>query len=137
MVIPTKIRVSFQISAIPDPFNIIALMMIMNHLAGIILLITCNGNGMLEIGNMNPDSKITGSMSPKSEIIMAVCCELDKVEIKIPSVKAQIMNKTLSKASKNKLPSMGISNTKKPKSKITTALIKDKKMYGNTFPMIT
>ena len=112
MVIPTKIRVSFQIKAKLAPFSIIAFMMIMNHLAGIILLITCNGNGILEIGNMNPDSKITGSMSPKSEIIIAVCCESDKVEINIPSVRAQMMNKMLSIASKNKLPSMGISNIK-------------------------
>ena len=87
-------------------------MMIMNHLAGIILLITCNGNGMLEIGKMNPESKITGNMSPNSEIIIAVCCESDNVEIKIPSVRAQMMNKTLSIASKNRLPSIGISNTK-------------------------
>ena len=128
MVIPTKIRVSFQIRANPDPFNMMALMMIINHLAGIMLLITCNGNGMLEIGKMNPDSKITGSMSPKSEIIIAVCCESANVEIKIPSVSAQIMNKMLSIANKNKLPSMGISNTKKPKSRITAALIMDRNM---------
>ena len=112
MVIPIKISVSFHNKAKLVPFSIIALMMIMNHLAGIILLIICNGNGMLEIGNINPDNKITGNMSPKSEIIIAVCCESAKVEIKIPSVKAQIMNKTLSIASKNRLPSMGISNIK-------------------------
>ena len=103
-----------------------ALMMMMNHLAGMMLLMICKGNGILEIGKMNPESKITGNMSPKSEIIMAVCCESDKVEIKIPSVRAQMMNKTLSKANRNKLPSMGISNTKKPKSKITAALIMDR-----------
>jgi hypothetical protein len=41
-------------------FSIIALMM-MNHFAGIILLIT-NGSGMLESGNMKPDRMITGSI---------------------------------------------------------------------------
>jgi hypothetical protein len=43
---------------------IIALMMMMNHFAGIILLITCNGSGMLESGNMKPDRMITGSINP-------------------------------------------------------------------------
>ena len=63
-VIPTKIRVSFQIIEKLAPFSIIAFMMIMNHFAGIILLITCSGKGILEIGKMNPDNKITGNMSP-------------------------------------------------------------------------
>ena len=111
-VIPTKIRVSFQIIEKLAPFNMIALIMIMNHLAGIILLMTCKGKGMLEMGKINPDNKITGNMSPNSEIIIAVCCESDNVEIKIPSANAQIINKTLSIANKNRLPSMGISNTK-------------------------
>jgi hypothetical protein len=48
---------------IDAPFSIIALMM-MNHFAGIILLITCNGSGMLESGNMKPDRMITGSINP-------------------------------------------------------------------------
>jgi len=105
-----------------------ALMMMMNHLAGMILLITCSGNGMLEMGKINPESKITGNINPNNEIIMAVCCELDKVEIKIPNANAQTINKTLSMANKNRLPSIGILNTKKPKSRITVALITDKKM---------
>lgn len=136
-VIKTKIKVSFQIMARLAPFNMMALMMIMNHLAGMMLLMTCKGNGMLEIGKMNPDNRITGNINPNNEIIIAVCCESAKVEINIPNAKAQTMNKTLSKASKNKLPSIGIPKTKNPKSKITVALIMDKKMYGNTFPMIT
>ena len=111
-VIPRIISVSFQMTANVAPFSIIALMMMMNHFAGIILLITCNGNGMLEMGKMNPDNKITGNMSPNRESIMAVCCESEMVEIKMPSAKAQIMNKTVSKASKTKLPSMGILNIK-------------------------
>jgi hypothetical protein len=48
---------------IDAPFSIIALMMMMNHFAGIILLITC-GSGMLESGNMKPDRMITGSINP-------------------------------------------------------------------------
>ena len=39
-----------------------------------ILLIICNGHGMLEIGKINPDNKITGNINPIKEIIMAVCC---------------------------------------------------------------
>ena len=104
----TKMKVSFQITEKLAPFSMMALMMIMNHLAGIILLIACKGKGMLVIGKMNPDNNITGSMSPNNEIIIAVCCESEMVEIKMPSAKAQIMNKMVSKASKNKLPSIGI-----------------------------
>ena len=111
-VIPTKIRVSFQITAKLAPFNIIAFIIIMNHLAGIILLIACNGKGILEMGKIKPESNITGNMSPNNEIIIAVCCEFDKVEIKIPNANEHIINKTLSIANKNRLPSMGISNTK-------------------------
>lgn len=105
-----------------------ALMMMMNHLAGMILLMTCNGNGMLEMGKINPDNKITGNINPNKDIIIAVCWESAKVEIKIPNAKAQTMNKTLSNANKNRLPSMGIPKTKNPKSKITVALMMDKKM---------
>jgi hypothetical protein len=53
-----RINVSFHIMLI-DALSIIALMMMMNHFAGIILLITCNGSGMLESGNMKPDRMIT------------------------------------------------------------------------------
>ena len=38
----TKMKVSFQITEKLAPFSMMALMMIMNHLAGIILLIACN-----------------------------------------------------------------------------------------------
>jgi hypothetical protein len=74
------------------PFSIIALMMMMNHFAGIILLI--NGSGMLESGNMKPDRMITGSINPL-EIIIAVCCELEIVEINIPNERAVIMKSML------------------------------------------
>ena len=111
-VIPTIIRVSFQIIEKPAPLSIIAFMMMINHLAGMMLLMICNGNGILEMGKINPDNKITGNIRPNNEIIMAVCCELDTVEIKIPRLNAQTMNKILSAASKSKLPSMGILKTK-------------------------
>ena len=75
-----------------------------NHLAGIILLITCSGNGILEIGKINPDSKITGSINPIKEIIIADCCVSEIVEINMPNAKALIIKSTVSNASKNKLP---------------------------------
>ena len=103
-VIPNKIKVSFQITAIDAPLSIMALMMMINHFAGIILLIICIGNGMLDIGKINPERMMTGSINPISEIIIAVCCVAETVEIKIPSDKEVMINKTLSKASKNKLP---------------------------------
>lgn len=73
IVIKTIIKVSFQIMARLAPLSMMALMMMMNHLAGMKLLMTCNGNGMLEIGKMKPDNKITGNINPNKEIIMAVC----------------------------------------------------------------
>ena len=72
-VIPIKISVSFQITLIEAPFSKIAFMMMINHFAGMILLMICIGNGILEMGKINPDKMITGSINPISEIIMAVC----------------------------------------------------------------
>jgi hypothetical protein len=57
--------------------------------------------------NMKPDRMITGSINPIREIIIAVCCELEIVEINIPNERAVIMKSMLSKASKY-TPSMGI-----------------------------
>ena len=73
MVIPIKIKVSFQIYAIPNPFSMILLMMIMNHLLGMILLRICNGSGMFSIGKIKPESKIVGSMSTNMDKSIAVC----------------------------------------------------------------
>lgn len=103
-VIPISINVSFQIISIEAPFNMMALIMIINHFAGIILLISCNGSGMLDSGKMNPERIITGSINPIREAIIAVCCELESVEISIPSESAVMMNRMLSRASKNILP---------------------------------
>jgi hypothetical protein len=137
IVIAINIAVSFQIMFNVDPLSMMAFMMMINHFAGMILLITCMGNGILEMGKIKPESMITGSISPNKEIIMAVCCELETVEINMPNERAEIMNKILSNASNNKLPSMGILNTKKPKSKIIVAFMMDRKIYGNTFPIMT
>ena len=136
-VIPIRIKVSFQITFSVAPLSNMALMMMINHLAGIILLIICKGSGILEMGKMKPESMITGSINPIKESIIAVCCELETVEIKMPKESAVVMNNTVSKANKNRFPSTGILNTKKPKSMMIAALIMDKKMYGNTFPMMT
>ena len=136
-VIPIRIKVSFQITFSVAPFNKIALMMMINHLAGTILLIICNGKGILEIGKINPERIMTGSINPIKESIIAVCCELETIDINIPNESAVIMNKILSNANKNRLPSIGILNTKKPKSKMIVALMMDKNIYGNTLPIIT
>ena len=102
-----------------------------------ILLITCRGTGILVSGKINPESKITGSISPISEIIKAACCVWAIVEIKTPKVSEVIMNKILSKPNKNKLPTTGTLKTKMLRTIITIAFIIDRKIYGNTFPMIT
>lgn len=111
-VIPVSISVSFQMNFSPTPLSIIDFKMMMNHLAGMMLLMVRSGNGMLEIGKMNPDKMITGSIKPMSEMSMAVCCELETVEIKIPSDNAHTINKILSKASRKMLPLIGIPKTK-------------------------
>ena len=104
IVIPIKIRVSFQMTWIDAPLSIIAFMMMINHLAGIILLIICNGKGILEIGKINPERMITGNINPIKDNIIAVCCELETVEMSIPNDSAVIMNKILSSANRNRLP---------------------------------
>ena len=81
---------------------------------------------MLEMGKIKPERMITGSIKPIREIIMAVCCVWETVEIKIPNESAETMNNRVSKASKNKLLLMGILNTKNPKSKMIVALMMDK-----------
>ena len=122
------IKVSFQSIESPTPFSIIPFTIIMNHFAGIILLINCKGNGMLESGKINPESIITGSINPINEIIKAVCCVSEMVEIKTPNVSEMIMNNILSKPSRNKFPSTGMLKIKMLKTTITTALINDKNM---------
>ena len=103
-VIPANIKVSFQIKASPTPFSIIPFKIRMNHFAGMILLMICKGNGILEMGKMKPDNNMVGNINPIKEIIIAVCCVAETVEIKIPSDKEVMINKILSKASKNRLP---------------------------------
>ena len=93
-------RVSFQIKESVTPFSITPFKMMTNHFAGIILLMICKGRGMLEIGKMNPDNKIVGSISPINEIIIAVCCVFEIVEIRIPNDKDVMMNNTLSNPNK-------------------------------------
>ena len=104
MVMAIKIKVSFQIYAIPTPFSIIPFIITINHFAGIMLLIACNANGILDIGKINPESKITGSIRPIKEIIIAACWVSAIVEINIPKDNEVIINKTLSAPNKNRLP---------------------------------
>lgn len=137
IVIPINIRVSFQMVCMVAPLSIMALVMIMNHLAGIMLLMIWSGNGILDMGKMKPDRMMTGSINPAKENIMAVCWDWAMVEIRIPSDNAVMMNKMLSSAKRNRLPSMGILNTKTPKSKMIVALIMDRNIYGKTLPITT
>ena len=102
--------------------------MMMNHFAGIMLLITCMGIGILLIGKMKPERIITGSINPISESIIAVCCESEIVEIKIPNESADSMKRMLSNISKKRLPLIGILKTKKPNTKMTIALTMDRKI---------
>ena len=59
--------------------------MMINHFAGTILLISCKGKGILDTGKIKPDNNIVGSIKAINEIIIAVCCDAEMVEIKIPN----------------------------------------------------
>ena len=67
---------------------------------------------MDEIGKINPESIITGSINPIKESIIAVCCEFETVEIKIPNESAVMINRILSKVNKKRLPLIGIPKIK-------------------------
>ena len=110
----------------PTPFSIMAFRIMINHFAGMILLIIWSGIGMLEIGKINPDNKITGSINPIKEIIIAVCCVAEIVEIKIPNAKEVMMNNTLSKPNNIRLPCTGILKMKMLNITMTMALIIDR-----------
>ena len=71
-----------------------------NHFAGTILLIIWSGSGILETGKINPESNIVGNIKAINEIIIAVCCDAETVEIKIPKDNEVMINNTLSAASK-------------------------------------
>lgn len=111
-VIPTKISVSLKTYSNPTPFSIIDFTIMINHFAGMMLLMTCIGNGIDAIGKINPERIITGSINPINEIIMAVCWVLETVEINMPNESAVIMNKILSKANKKIFPLIGIPKMK-------------------------
>ena len=112
MVIPTKINVSLRMYSKPTPFNIIDFTIIINHFAGIMLLMTCIGNGIEAMGKIKPDNMITGNINPINEIIMAVCWVLEMVEMNIPNERAVIINKILSTANNKILPLIGIPKIK-------------------------
>ena len=80
---------------------------------------------------------MVGNIKPIKEIIIAVCCVADMVEIKIPNANDEIINSTLSIPKRNKLPFTGTLKTKMLNNTITMALITDRNMYGNTLPIMT
>ena len=107
-VMPKRISVSFRMVAKPTPLSIIAFTMITNHLAGITLLMTWRGKGILLMGKIKPESSIVGSINPISEIIIAFCCVFVIVDINIPKESDVIINKMLSADSNSKLPFNGM-----------------------------
>ena len=75
---------SLSTDVIPSPSIIIAFTALMYHFAGTIFESTCSGSGIFSIGNIIPESNITGIISPIPETNMAACCELVNVEINNP-----------------------------------------------------
>ena len=99
----------------------------MNHLAGMILLMICKMVGILEIGKINPESIIVGSIKPINETIIAVCCEAVELEMSNPSDKEVIINKALSANNRKMLPFIGISSKKTLNTSIIIRLINERK----------
>ena len=71
---------------------------------------------------------MVGSIKPIREIIIAVCCVAEMVEIRIPKASEVMINKMLSNPNKNKLPFTGTLKINMLNNTITTALITDRKM---------
>ena len=91
---------------------------------------------MLDIGKINPDNIMTGSIKPNNESINAVCWVLATVEINTPKLKAVIINKRLSASKSATLPLTGTSKIRYAISKIKAALKMDKMIKGTNFPII-
>lgn len=113
--------------AIPTPFIMMLLMMMINHLAGTIFEIHCNAIGMLSIGKINPESRIVGNNKPPMDIIMAVCCVEVFVEINIPRESVVMIKRVSSSMSSKMLPRIGIAKMETPIASIISAIIIDKK----------
>ena len=109
-------------------------MMIKNHLAGMILLISCKGIGMLVIGKIKPDNKTVGNISPNNESIRAVCWVAATVEINIPRLKAVTINKRHSASKRKTLPLTGTLKMRYAINKMKAALRIDKIINGTNFP---
>jgi hypothetical protein len=99
MIMPQRTRSSFQKYAIPNPFNMIALSMMINHLAGTIFVRSLRNKGILSIGKINPESRMVGRYIPSMEIIIAVIWLLATVEINIPSDKTRIIKTSVTNIS--------------------------------------
>ena len=97
------------------------------RIAGIRLLIIRRGNGMLATGKIKPERRIVGSRSPASEIIMATCCELVMVEMKMPSESAVTIKSSDSSMSSSTLPLQGTPKTNEASATTVTTFTKESK----------
>ena len=77
--------ISLSTDDIPNPFIMIVLTADIYHFAGTMFERICRGVGMFSIGNIIPESNMTGIMSPMPEINIAACCEFVKVETAKPN----------------------------------------------------
>ncbi len=85
VVINTMTPISFSTAVMPNPLIIIVFTAAIYHFAGTIFESICRGVGIFSIGNIIPESNITGIINPIPEIIIAACCESVKVDIAKPS----------------------------------------------------
>ena len=104
MIMPSKISVSFQTYMNPVPLSMMFLMMMMKYLGGIILHKYCKMMGMFSMGIIKPESNMVGNINAINDINMATCWVFTRVEIKIPSERASVINKSDSAKSSARLP---------------------------------
>ena len=111
-IIKHKIATSLSTDVIPSPSIIIAFTAEIYHRAGTIFESNCNGNGIFSIGNIMPESIMTGIMNAIPEINMAACWELVIVETNKPTDNDKNMYSNDTTIKLIKLPTMGTFNTK-------------------------
>ena len=80
-----NMKKGFQISVMPAPLIMMLLIKMIKCVAGIMLEISCNGNGKLSMGKMKPERSMVGIIRDTRLANMAACCVSTLVEMRIPS----------------------------------------------------
>jgi len=80
---------------------------------------------MFSIGKIKPERRIVGSINANIDSIMATCCVLDMVEIRMPNDSDMMINNSDSPSNKNRLPCTGMPKTVKPNTNTINAIMNE------------